>query len=101
MRIIICACLFVGLLTTAGHSDGPHHRRLSLDAFYNAQARHNHRHHRYGPYRKTDVIKPDWPYVDMPVSYPYATGTSVLDEYTGRVPVIRRGECVYPDVDWL
>lgn len=71
----------------------------------NARYRYHHRqhHHRdiiYTPDRSTATVRNEWPYVQEEIIYPLASGTTVLDTYSGREPVISPFDCGYRGVDW-
>lgn len=121
MKLITFSCLFVALSTGIGHSEPIFLRHpLSADNL-NANARyHARRHARHGhqlhvkrsdraPYYEPDrtsvsaalaSVRSDWPYVQEEVKYFFATGTTVLDKYSGREPVIGAMDCANPTVDW-
>lgn len=73
-----------------------------------AQARYIHRRHVKHPDR-THVYEPSrvvdredsWPaFKNMYVIYPYMSGTTLLDSYSGRRPVINAGSCADPTIEW-
>lgn len=118
MKLITFTCLFVVLSVGTGLADGPR----SWGEYFNDETRnhltsanaryvrhHRHRgHHRdpvYNPDRgrispDTAVVKASWPYVQEKVIFPYATGTSILDDYSGRRPVISGASCANPTIRW-
>lgn len=80
---------------------------VSLHLTENADARyryhHRQHHHRdiiYTPDRSTATVRNEWPYVQEEIIYPLASGTTVLDTYSGREPVISPFDCGYRGVDW-
>lgn len=108
MRTIIFASL---LLVFSTGTEAFELTSILHPSLNNAQAKYVH--HRRRPHHRSTVYEPDrsrppatndedkWTYRTEGTLYPYATGTSVLDQYSGRVPVIAAGVCVYADVDWL
>lgn len=69
------------------------------------RVRHHDRTTIYNPDRTlvnpdTSVVKATWPYVEAEVIYPYATGTSILNAWTGRVPVISDSRCMNLSAGW-
>lgn len=109
MKTIILGCLFVALSTATGHTG-----QLSR-WFSGTRTSHEARHtHHRRPLDATHVYEPPRPRFSNPeytegkfplfkaaFLYPYVTGTSILDEYSGRVPVIARSECSYPSRSWF
>lgn len=85
--------------------------RLTLEEYYSVNARYRthsytrhyrHRHARpvrnpvdaMGSYGSTGF------HTQKAVVFPYATGTSILDAYTGREPIISASSCAYPVQLW-
>lgn len=79
-----------------------------------AEARHGYHHHHHTVTRHatadlprvshlavdTTSVEVTWPYVEVVIRYPDATGTTVLDQMSGREPVISRADCAYLGTDW-
>lgn len=84
MKTIICALLSVvcSTVTASGHSH--HHGYRSSNGTHIERHHHSDRNDVYVPRSivpdmDTSVVRTDWPYLEAPVIYPYATGTAVLD----------------------
>lgn len=85
---------------------------LLVTSIATATARRYHVHHRhhsrsdiYTPPSRSVALEKDgtagvsdtWPYVQHVIRYPGASGTTVLDAFSGRQPVISTSDCRYLD----
>lgn len=118
MRRTIFICLFVASCSVTGHTEPLFPSTNGMKAKnHDAQARYTRSHrHRHNPRVYSSVYDPsrDAPrplipqYSDkvfpnfsgMAVIYPHATGTAVLDAYSGRRPVISAASCANPTLKW-
>lgn len=104
MKTIICIVLFCALFADTASSrqlsQRPHSSEISNANARFVSHRHRYRHSyrvRHSNVRDNKTVT--WA-TGVPVRYPYATGTTILDAFEGRKPVIGRSDCDYPGQDW-
>lgn len=103
MKRIFFICLFVVSSSAIARADWKEIFNASARYTHHPHhARHADRTHLYEPSNRraspdTTVVKDTWPYLDEAIRYPNASGSTILDAYTGRQPVISATGCGYPD----
>lgn len=115
MKMLICILVFcVSCVDTAYSRQRSHHPRLSIEEYYvqssRILAKHRYSHaYRYRHRRDPHVARLEKAHASTdgrslsqqePIRFPYTTGTTILDAFEGRKPVIGRSDCAYPGQDW-